>query len=70
MEQELNKWLESTVYEDKGVYRTVYLDDDGFFFHTDPLDFDKDDVNPPEKIWLHECEGWKKEFQEILHSRM
>lgn len=68
MNDELEQWIEDTVYVDNGVRRQIILDNDRdrLFFFSDPLDFDKDDTHKPARYWLDECEGWKPEWHDRI----
>lgn len=64
---EATEWLKDTVYQDLGRPREVFTDEDGrMFFHSHPLDFDKDDTHTPDKYYLDECEGWKEEYSTVI----
>lgn len=63
----LEAWIEATVYQDAGVRRQLFLDNDRHevFFFADPLDFDKDD-QPVARFWLKDFEGYKPEWKEAI----
>lgn len=67
MEQEIEDWIEATVYQDNGVRRELILDRDRdeVFFFADPLDFDKDD-KPVARYWLKDREGYQPEWKEYI----
>lgn len=70
MENEIEAWIETTVYEDAGVRRQLFLDNDRreVFFFADPLDFDKDDT-PVARYWLKDFEGYKSEWKDHIVRR-
>lgn len=74
MYQEIEKWIEATVYVDidpktgEKRRRDLILDNDRdkVFFFADPLDFDKDDTYTPARYWLNDFEGYKDEWHDMI----
>lgn len=70
MENEIESWIEATVYQDAGVRRELFWDVDRqeVFFFADPLDFDKDD-QPVARFWLKDFEGYQPKWKDYIARR-